>query len=142
MGLLINKYTLTLAWLISPVMMIYEAGWGQMEDAAIWAFIFMIGLGYMTAAHFLRWWPFKKEGGPDYVVAREVNPALYGQQAYPQEAYPMEGYQRGYDQGYQQGNQQGYQQDPYAQQHGQSADAYGQQDSQAPTYSQTEYPEP
>lgn len=126
MSLLFNKYTLTLAWLISPIMVIYEAGWGQMEDAAIWSVIFTIGLGYMTAAHFLRWWPFKKGAGPDYVVAREVPPTSYGQQPYYQDIYPN----------------QGYQQDPYAQQYGQKQDPYAQQASQAPSYSQTEYPDP
>ncbi len=99
MGLLINRYTLTLLWCATPVMAIYSLGRGRMDDAAIWGSMFMIGLAYMTGAHFKHWWPFRSGKEVTYVVAKEVQPEKYGQQPqyYRQDPYAKQGYQ-GYEQ--------------------------------------------
>ena len=123
--IIINKYTIMLAWCASPVLAIYYFTTGDTECSVISLLIFVVGMFYMVMGYKMGWWPFRSSRRPTYVVAQEVqNPYAQQPQYYQQDPYAQ---------------QQPYQQDPYAQQ-----DLYGQQDQghEQPAYPDPNYREP
>ena len=105
----INKYTLILAWIVSPIVAIVAFVDGDTECMVSSIIIFILGTTYMLSANRAGWWPFQ-ENNPNYVLAQEYQPNQqqpYYQQPYQQQPYQQQPYQQPYPQ------QPYQQQDPY-----------------------------
>jgi len=67
--IIINKYTLTLAWIATPILDVVYFVEGDTECSVLSLLGFIVGLTYMVAGHRAGWGPFR-ENHPDYVVAQ------------------------------------------------------------------------